>query len=216
MARAPGPAAEIRRAQSSDLAALRDFFAGLSARTRSRRFFAPVTPTSAMLHRLSGGTGNVDAVVAIAGGGIVGHAMAADRDGSDGDSITEIGVVVADAWQGRGVGSALVRALIAGARTRGVAFLVMDVLPGNRRVLAMILGHWAEAGIDYAADCVTVRVRLPQHRHRRQRPHAAPGSRVPVTSRYGGHLAARPVAKPSSRRPRALTGLPPVNRSNAD
>jgi L-amino acid N-acyltransferase YncA len=206
IARAPGRAAEIRRAQSSDLAALCDFFAGLSARTRSRRFFAPVTPTSAMLRYLSGGTGNVDAVVAIAGGGIVGHAMAADRAGSDGDSITEIGVVVADAWHGLGVGSALVRALIASAQARGVTSLTMDVLPGNRQVLAMILGHWAEAGIDYAADCVTVRVELPRHQHKR--PHAAPGPLVPA-ARHSGRPAGRPVAQPPARRPRALSGYRP-------
>jgi GNAT superfamily N-acetyltransferase len=218
MAGAPGGADKIRRAQSSDLAALEDFFAGLSARTRSRRFFAPVTPTPAMLRRLSGGTGHVDAVVAMAGGGIVGHAMAADLAGSEGDSVTEIGVVVADAWQGRGVGSALVRALIANARARGVTFLAMDVLPGNRQVLAMILGHWAEADIDYGADCVTVRVRIPQHRHQRQhqrqRPHAAPGPRVPATTRYGGRPVAGPVAKPPARRPRAERATPgePVNR----
>lgn len=208
----PGRPAQVRRAQHSDLAALSNFFAGLSVRTRFRRFFAPVTPTSAMLRRLSGGTGNVDAVIAIAGGGIVGHAMAADRAGTDGDSITEIGVVVADAWQGRGVGSALVRALIAGAQARGVTSLTMDVLPGNRQVLAMVLSHWAEAGIDYAADCVTVRVRLPQHRHQPRRPHAAPGPRVPATTRYGGRAAAHPVAKPPARRPRTLSGLPAVNQ----
>lgn len=209
MARGLGRAVEIRRAQSSDLAALGDFFAGLSARTRSRRFFAPVAPTSAMLRYLCGGTGNVEAVVAAVGGGIVGHAMAADRAGSDGDSITEIGVVVADAWQARGVGSALVRALIASAHARGVTSLTMDVLPGNRQVLAMILGHWTEAAIDYAADCVTVRVRLPQHRHQHQRPHAVPGARVPATARYSGRPAARPVAKPSARRPGTLSGYRP-------
>ena len=212
IARAAGRPAEIRRAQSSDLAALGGFFAGLSARTRYRRFFAPVTPTSTMLRCLSGGTGNVDAVVAIAGGGIVGHAMAADRSGSDGDSVTEIGVVVADAWQGQGVGSALVRALIASAQARGVTSLTMDVLPGNGQVLAMILGHWAEAGIDHAADCVTVRVRLPQQRHQHQRPPAAPGPWVPATARYSGRPAARPVAKPLARRPArcAATAREPV------
>jgi len=205
MTRAAGRAAEIRRAQSSDLAALGDFFAGLSARTRSRRFFAPLTPTSAMLRCLSGSTSNVEAVVAIAGGGIVGHAMASDRAGSDGDSITEIGVVVADAWQGLGVGSALMRALIASAQARGVTFLTMDVLPDNRQVLAMILGHWAEAGIDYATDCVTVRVRL---RSASTHPPAAPGTRLP-TARYNGRTAARPVANPPARRPSALSGNRP-------
>lgn len=207
----PGRAAEIRRAQSSDLAALSDFFTGLSARTRSQRFFAPVTPTSAMLRRLSGDTGDVHAVVAIAGGGIVGHAMAADRAGSGGDPITEIGVVVADDWQGLGVGSALVRALITSARARGVTSLTMDVLTGNRQVLAMILGHWAEAGIDYAPDCVTIRVELPQHRHKH--PQGAPGPRWPAT-RFTGRPAGRPVAQPPARRARPER-LPSVNRGNA-
>jgi GNAT superfamily N-acetyltransferase len=163
---APGRAAEVRRAKSSDLAALSDFFTGLSPRTRSRRFFAPVTPTSAMIRRLSGGTGNIDAVVAVADGGIVGHAMAADLAGSDGAPVTEIGVVVADAWQGLGVGAALVRALIARAQERGITTLTMDVLPGNRQVLAMILGHWGGARVNHSADCVTVRVRLPGPRVR--------------------------------------------------
>ena len=209
IARTPCHAAEIRRAEPSDLVALGEFFAGLSARTRSRRFFAPVTPTSAMLRHLSGGTGNVEAVLATAGGGIVGHAMAADRAGSDGDSITEIGVVVADAWQGRGVGSALVRALLASAQARGITFLTMDVLPGNRQVLAMILSHWAEAGIEYAQDCVTVHVRLPQDRRQHHRPHAGPGARVPATARHSGGPAARPVAKPSARRAGVLSGYRP-------
>ena len=206
IARAPGRAAEIRRAQSSDLAALSDFFTGLSARTRSRRFFAPVTPTSAMLRYLSGDAANVDAVVAVARGGIVGHAMAADRAGSDGESISEIGVVVADAWQGLGVGSALVRALIAGAQARGVTSLTMDVLPGNRQVLAMILGHWAEAGVDYDADCVTVRVRFPGYQHKHT--HAAPGPRA-LATRQTGRSAGRPVAPPPARRPRMLIGYRP-------
>ena len=170
IARTPGHAAEIRRAEPSDLVALGDFFAGLSARTRSRRFFAPVTPTSDMLRRLSGGTGNVEAVVATAGGGIVGHAMAADLAGSDGDPVTEIGVVVADAWQGRGLGSALVSTLVAGARARGVTSLVMDVLHANPRVLAMITRRWPAADIGVSRDCVTVRVRLPQDQPRRPSP----------------------------------------------
>jgi ribosomal protein S18 acetylase RimI-like enzyme len=206
MTRASGRAAQIRRAQSSDLAALSDFFAGLSVRTRSQRFFAPVTPTSAMLRRLSGDTGNVDAVVAIAGGGIVGHAMAADQAGSDGDPSTEIGVVVADAWQGLGIGSALVRALIASAQARGVTALTMDVLHGNRRVLAMIRGHWADAGVDHAPDCVTLRVGLPQRQHKR--PHPAPGPRVPA-ARHTGRPAGRPAPQPTARRPHALSGYRP-------
>jgi L-amino acid N-acyltransferase YncA len=105
-------AAAIRTAYPEDLAALGDFFAGLSAQTRYLRFFGPVTPSPALLRQLCGLAGTIDAVVAVRGGVIVGHAMAADRTDPRGAQVTDIGVVVADAWQGRSLGSALTRALV--------------------------------------------------------------------------------------------------------
>ncbi len=153
----PYPAAVIRPVRPADLAVLSDFFAGLSMQSRYQRFFAPVTPGPALLRLLSGSAAaSVDALIAITDGGIVGHAMAADRAAQPGGQTTDIGVVVADAWQGRGVGSALLRALIAGARGRGVTSLTMDVLPDNRRVRAIITGHWPAARIGRAQAHDTV------------------------------------------------------------
>ena len=94
--------------------------------------------------------------------------MAADRIDPLGARVTDIGVVVADAWQGRGLGSALTRALVTGARARGVTQLEMDVLHGNRQVLDMITGHWPAACIGYSPDSVSIRIRLPQHQRQRQ------------------------------------------------
>jgi ribosomal protein S18 acetylase RimI-like enzyme len=212
MDRAPGCAAtEIRRASSVDLAALSDFFAGLSPRTRLLRFFAPVTPTPAMVRRLTDGTGHndaghTDAVVAIRGGDIIGHAMAVDLAGSRGEQVTDIGVVVADACQGQGVGSALMRTLVARAQARGVTSMTMDVLHGNHQVLAMITGHWAPAHTRSCADCVTVHVRLPQHQQ--ERPHAQPRTRAPGAARRGSRQPARPAAQlPAGRR--TLSGSRP-------
>ena len=162
---AAGPGgAEIRQANEADGAGLRDFFARLSLRTRVLRFFAPITPTSAMLHRLAGEAASVDAVVAVRGGVIIGHGMAVDQAQPSGDAAADIGVVVADAWQSQGVGSALMRTLISRAQARGVAWLRMDVLHDNHQVRAMIASHWTELRTDHSADCVTVQVRLPQHR----------------------------------------------------
>ena len=73
--------AAIRPVRPADLAALSDFFAGLSAEARYLRFFGPVTPAYGLLHVLSGGPAHVDAIVAVRDGVIVGHAMAADRTG---------------------------------------------------------------------------------------------------------------------------------------
>lgn len=165
MDRAAGPGgAEIRQANAADGTGLRDFFARLSLRTRVLRFFAPITPTSAMLRRLAGGAASVDAVVAVRGGVIIGHGMAVDQDGSSGDPTADIGVVVADAWQSHGVGSALMRTLISRAQARGVTSLRMDVLHDNHQVRAMIARHWTELRTDHSADCITVQVRLPQQR----------------------------------------------------
>ena len=143
-------ATAIRPAHRADLAALRDFFAGLSARTRYLRFFGPVTPSSALLQELCGLADTIDAVIAIRGGVIVGHAMAADRTDPRGTRVTDIGVVVADAWQGRRLGSALMRALVTRAQARGVTLLEMDVLDGNRQVLDMITSHWPAACIGHS------------------------------------------------------------------
>ena len=150
----------IRPVRPEDLAELGGFFAGLSVESRYLRFFAPVTPTHGLLDLLAGRHARVDAIVAVANGVIVGHAMAADcRDGR----ATDVGMVVADAWQRRGVGAALMRALVARARARGVTSLAMDVLPGNRRVIAMITGHWPDAAIGRSADGLDIRIQLPRY-----------------------------------------------------
>ena len=156
----------IRPVRPEDLAELGGFVAGLSVESRYLRFFAPVTPTHGLLDLLAGRPANIDAIVAVADGVIVGHAMAADlRSGR----ATDIGVVVADAWQRRGVGAALMRALIARARARGVTSLAMDVLPGNRRVLAMILAHWPDAAVGRNPDSIDVCIPLPPDQPRRSR-----------------------------------------------
>ena len=133
----------IRQAGSGDLGELRAFLSGLSVRTRYLRFFAGAPPAGpAMLRILAGQRPDADALVAT-------------RNGT-----TEIGVVVADAWQGRGVGSGLVSALASRARARGATTLVMEVMAENRQVLAMIAGRWPDARHDRSAAYVTVHARL--------------------------------------------------------
>jgi ribosomal protein S18 acetylase RimI-like enzyme len=159
---------EIRQACYADHAALRDFLGGLSLRARYLRFFTGALAASpAVLRILAGGGDHIDAVVAVEDGAVVGHAMASDATGPGG-GVTEIGVVVTDTCQGRGIGSALVRTLTARAQARGITVATMEVLAENRQVLAMIAGHWPTAQHDLSGPYATIRVPLPQSRGERE------------------------------------------------
>ena len=146
---------QIRAASEPDVAAITSFISGLSLRSRYLRFFTGAGPSSAVI-RLLAGTGGADVLVATCDGAVVGHAIAVEDPGPP--VLADVGVVVADEWQGRGLGSALLRALVARAGARGVTGLTMSVLPENRRVLAMISDHWPTAGPHAQRDSVTFRV----------------------------------------------------------
>ncbi len=156
----------IRPACGSDGEALRRFVAGLSLRTRYLRFFAGVPKlTAAMVRRMSGlerpGVEPPDALVAVADGLIIGHAMATDTRSPHGAAVTEIGVVVADGWQRHGVGTALTLALATRAQGRGAVTLMLDVLAENRAMLALITSRSSAARSQHAGPYVTVYVPLP-------------------------------------------------------
>jgi GNAT superfamily N-acetyltransferase len=152
----------IRRPCNSDHEPIREFLTGLSPRARYLRFFSGAPPTSgAMLRILVGGSPRTDVLVATTGNGmIIGHAMAGDRAGPGGTLLTEIGVVVADAHRGQGVGSALVRQLVARAQVRGATAVVMEVLAENRQVLTMISDHWPVASQERSGAYITFSARL--------------------------------------------------------
>lgn len=117
---------------------------------------------------------------------IVGHGMGVDRAGPGGVT-TDIGVVVGDAWQGRGAGTALIRTLVSRAQARGAAVVTMDVLHGNERVMSMITSQWPRARTTLSPDGMTVGIQLP-----RRRPD--PAGRCGATLRRRARPAGRPRA----------------------
>ena len=161
-AASPGGAVEYRSVVAADCDAMLSFLTGLSLRTRFLRFFAPASPPSpAVLRGMCGGGRTTDAIVATHDGVIVGHGMAADGLSPEGCLVSDIGLVVADRWQNLGIGSQVLDRVVARATARGVSVLVMDVLPENKQMLAMISRRWAGAGYRFAGDAVTARVYLP-------------------------------------------------------
>jgi ribosomal protein S18 acetylase RimI-like enzyme len=157
-----GRTVEIRAASAADCEAIRSFVCALSLRARFLRFFTPAAPPSpAVLRRMCDVGRSTDALVATEDGVVIGHAMAVDVIGPDAGRVADIGLVVTDQWQNRGIGSEMLRQVVARAAARGVRGLVMEVLPENRQMLAMISRRWAGAGYEFGGGSVTVRVRLP-------------------------------------------------------
>jgi GNAT superfamily N-acetyltransferase len=102
------------------------------------------------------------------------------RTGAD---TAEPAVVVADDWQGRGVGGALVRRLVQRARAEGIRRFEAPVLAGNVEALELFEHVGPATRRDDEGEVVVVLVDLPDDRpHREWRrllPHFAAGTLEP-------------------------------------
>jgi ribosomal protein S18 acetylase RimI-like enzyme len=147
----------VRAAEPDDRRLIREFVCGLSVRTQYFRFFTAVAPPSAgLLRALSGGSGRADILlVTDDSGAVVGHGMAADGQ-VGGTHAADIGLVVADSWQGQGLGTTLLRLLTDRAAERGVKALVLEVLPDNRRMLGIIERRWPHARRERTLDSIRI------------------------------------------------------------
>ena len=153
----------IRPIAAIDAAGLSDFYARLSPHARARRFFgasrgiseAEAERFASVDHARDDGFVAELSEVGPADGTIIGHATLT----SSGEAPPEIAFAVADAWQGRGIGSALLRAVIEAAERRGTRCVSAILLADNvamRRLLERAGRPWRVAAFDGA----TIEVRL--------------------------------------------------------
>ena len=135
----------IRAAVSDgDREKLRAMFSRSSSETIHRRFHAPYSevPETMISLMLGSNRGDTIALLAVAGGDVVGHAMCV-REG-DG-KVAEMAIVIEDGWQAKGAGKLLVRQLAKEAMSRGIETFVGSVLPHNRRMLGLIGSVFSES-----------------------------------------------------------------------
>jgi acetyltransferase len=71
----------------------------------------------------------------------------------------EFAIVVADAWQRRGIGRWLMQRLMEAARARGLTSMYGDVLPANNKLLALTQNLGFKSSFD-PSDMSTVRVEV--------------------------------------------------------
>jgi RimJ/RimL family protein N-acetyltransferase len=129
----------LRQVRAEDAAAVRCLFQGLSERSTWLRFFT-VCPR---LDRVVGWASEVDndrrlGLVAIAAdtGQLIAHA-GLERDHRQPDR-AEFALVVADRYQGRGLGRVLLGRLVEAAQRVGIQWLTAEVLAENHRMLNLL------------------------------------------------------------------------------
>jgi GNAT superfamily N-acetyltransferase len=151
------PVALLRRARPDDRARIAEFVCGLSPRSQYLRFFACVAPPSSGLLRALTDPDHADVLlVTDSRGSVIAHGMAADL--ASGHRLeSNIGLVVADDWQQRGVGTQLLHALVGRAARRGVSALVLDVLPANLVMLGIIARRWPDSPGERTPDAIVFR-----------------------------------------------------------
>ena len=132
-----GSTVAVRPIRPEDEAELARFFEALSLESRVFRFFAAIASAGPAAKRMA----TVDyssryGIVALAGGPgrIVGHAMYASIEPKK----AELALAVADAYQGRGLGTILLGQLAETASSAGIDVLEAVVKPENHRMLDVL------------------------------------------------------------------------------
>ncbi len=131
---------EIRAIAPEDKAGMLEAFDRLSDASRYRRFLAPHGRLSSDEVRYLTEVDHHDheALVAVEPVSQRGAGVARFVRSAEDPSLAEIAVAVTDDWQGRGVGSQLVAALVDRARTEGIHSFSALVLAENDQMLRLL------------------------------------------------------------------------------
>jgi GNAT superfamily N-acetyltransferase len=149
------PPAEVslRRTRDDDAAGLTTMLTGLSVPSAHFRFLTGLgRPSPRLVDRLLHRDATHGAWLAEIGEAVVGHAMWVLLD----DTV-ELGVVVADAWQGHWIGRWLVQSALAEGAVAGAVAVRLDVHVENRRVVAILGRKMPDAQVTRDADLLTFR-----------------------------------------------------------
>lgn len=130
-----GGTVRIRPARTTDRAKVEDYLIGLSPEARRLRFLSDsIDVTEVAATAINVEPGAHVTLLALTGGDdgtVIGGAQYFRTTGGR----AEVGVSVADAFQGRGLGSILIGRLAQAAHLSGIETLVAEVLPENHRMI---------------------------------------------------------------------------------
>ena len=158
-----GDVVRIRQVRPDDAQALARAYANLGEQSRYRRFFTvmPELPEATLKAAVEVDHTDHEALVAVPllSTEIVGECRFIRLP--DQPDTAEAGVTVVDAWQGRGLGSALLARLSERALEAGIEYFTAEVLAENRTMLAL-LPSLGQVETESHGPVVTARVELAE------------------------------------------------------
>jgi len=132
-----GSTVRIRPARPEDLTRVQDYLLGLSPETRRLRFWTVAVDVAELARKIVDVDYQDHLTLLVLRGGdegtMIGGAQYSRIDGGR----AEIGMSVADEWQGKGIGSILLGQLAQAAAERGVSIFVAEVLPENHGMIGV-------------------------------------------------------------------------------
>jgi RimJ/RimL family protein N-acetyltransferase len=153
----------VRQVRPDDAPALVRAYANLGEQSRYRRFFTvmPELPDATLKAAVEVDHADHEALVAmpLLSAEIVGECRFIRL--LDQPDTAEVGVTVVDAWQGRGLGSALLARLSERALDAGIEYFTAEVLAENRTMLALLPGL-GQVQTESRGPVVTARVELAE------------------------------------------------------
>ena len=160
-----GSAASVRPAMPADVAALRRFFESLSAVSRYQRFLTAGEPPDAVIARLSDSTDPSRALTFVVerAGGPAGPGLRIIATASYiaiTDDTAEVAFAVADDFQGKGLGTALLERLAVAASSHGFHRFQATTLEHNTGMLEVFRDSGFEIRSKSAEGCIDVQLSL--------------------------------------------------------
>ena len=196
-----GSSVRIRAAHPTDEAAILAFLVGLSAASRELRFRSSTEELEATARRWSGIEGCEDCIVlAVKGGEVVGQASY-DRTADD---RAEVAFTVTDSYQGRGLGTLLLKRLAEAADEDGVAVFEAEVLAENNKMLDVF--RESGFGMTMKSEPGLVRVQFPTSITPEARARFEAREQIAAMNAVRGMLAPRSVAVIGAGRKRKTIG----------
>jgi acetyl coenzyme A synthetase (ADP forming)-like protein len=196
-----GSSVRIRAAHPTDEAGILAFLKGLTDESRRLRFPVDNADLEATARRWSGVEGCEDCcVLAVHGGDVVGQASY-DRIADD---RAEVGFTVTDSFQGRGLGTLLLKRLAEAAADDGVAVFEADVLAENNKMLDVF--RESGFGITMKSEPGKVLVQFPTSITPEARARFEAREQIAAMNAVRGMLAPRSVAVIGAGRKRGSIG----------